>query len=106
MDYEGIKALLECTGGQFLRLKHLWLDAGYRGENKGKDWVEKALGWSVELVERPRKNLPPRGGADEVGGGISQGRQEGGLVQALTTPGISGLAAPLGSGTLLCLDRP
>src|SRR5215216_1172500 len=34
MDYEGIKALLECAGEQFLRLKHLWLDAGYRGENK------------------------------------------------------------------------
>src|SRR5215207_350080 len=58
MDYEGIKALLECAGEQFLRLKHLWLDAGYRGENKGKDWVEKALGWSVELVERPRKPAP------------------------------------------------
>ena len=60
MDYEGIKALLECAEEQFLRLKHLWLDAGYRGENKGKDWVEKALGWSVELVERPHANLPPR----------------------------------------------
>jgi hypothetical protein len=63
MDYERIKALLECAGEQFLRLKHLWLDAGYRGENKGKDWVEKALGWSVELwsvelVERPRKAAP------------------------------------------------
>jgi putative transposase len=58
MDYEGIKVLLECAGEQFLRLKHLWLDAAYRGENKGKDWVEKALGWSVELVERPRKPAP------------------------------------------------
>ena len=34
------------------------VDAGYRGENKGKDWVEKKLGWSVELVERPRKPAP------------------------------------------------
>ena len=34
------------------------MDAGYRGENKGKDWVEKKLGWSVELVERPRKPAP------------------------------------------------
>ena len=33
----------------------LWLT---RGENKGKDWVEKALGWSVELLERPRKAVP------------------------------------------------
>src|SRR5215213_6571340 len=58
MDYEGIKALLERAGEQFLRLSHLWLGAGYRGEDKGKDWVEKALGWSVELVERPRKPAP------------------------------------------------
>jgi hypothetical protein len=29
-----------------------------RGEDKGKDWVEKASGWSVELVERPRKPAP------------------------------------------------
>jgi len=27
----------------------------YRGEDKGRGWVEKALGWSVELVERRRK---------------------------------------------------
>jgi putative transposase len=58
MDYEGIKLLLERAGEQFLRLSHLWLDAGYRGEDKGKDWVEKTLGWSVELVERPRKPAP------------------------------------------------
>ena len=55
MDYEGIKKLLQHAGETFPRLKHLWLDAGYRGEDKGKDWVEKTLGWSVDLVERPRK---------------------------------------------------
>jgi putative transposase len=27
----------------------------YRGEDKGKDWVQKKLGWSVDLIERPRK---------------------------------------------------
>jgi hypothetical protein len=43
---------------QFPRLKHLWVDAGYRGEDKGKDWVERTLGWSVELVERHRKPAP------------------------------------------------
>jgi putative transposase len=58
MDYEGIKPLLEHAGKRFCRLSHLWLDAGYRGEDKGKDWVEKTLGWSVELVERPRKPAP------------------------------------------------
>ena len=34
------------------------MDSAYRGEGKGKDWVEKALGWSVDLVERPRKPAP------------------------------------------------
>ena len=28
------------------------------GEDKGKDWVEKELGWSVDLVERPRQAAP------------------------------------------------
>ncbi len=58
MDWDGIKMLLERAEVEFPRLKHLWLDAGYRGEDKGKDWVEKALGWTVELVERPRKPAP------------------------------------------------
>src|ERR671916_502309 len=58
MDYEGIKALLEQAGEQFSRVRHLWVDAGYRGENKGKDWVEKKLGWSGELGERPPKPVP------------------------------------------------
>ena len=55
LDQEGIKPLLARAGEQFFRLKHLWLDAGYRGEDKGKGWVEKTLGWAVELLERPRK---------------------------------------------------
>ena len=55
MDSEGIKTLLERAGELFPRLSHLWLDGGYRGEDKGKDWVQKYLEWSVELVERPRK---------------------------------------------------
>src|SRR3712207_172482 len=60
MDYEGIKSLLGHAGERFPRLSHLWLDGAYRGEDKGKDWVEKALGWTVELVERPRKPAPEK----------------------------------------------
>jgi hypothetical protein len=55
MDWDGIKMLLECADVEFPRPTHLWLDAGYRGEDKGKDWVEKTLGWSLDLVERPKK---------------------------------------------------
>jgi putative transposase len=58
MDWDGIKTLLQRADVHFPRLKHLWVDAGYRGEDKGKDWVEKTLRWSVELVERPRKPAP------------------------------------------------
>jgi predicted metal-dependent RNase len=40
MDYEGIKkTLLDRAQQRFPRLSHLWLDAGYRGEDKGKDWA-------------------------------------------------------------------
>jgi hypothetical protein len=49
MDYEGIKTLLQKANEHFPRLRHLWLEAGYRGEDKGKDWL--------------------RGVAEEVGGG-------------------------------------
>jgi putative transposase len=72
MDYEGIKTLLKHAGAAFSRLKHLWLDAGYRGEGKGKDWVEKTLGWSAQLVERPRKPAPRERCSDGVGEGMDQ----------------------------------
>jgi putative transposase len=58
MDYEGIKTLLRDADEAFPRLSHVWLDAGYRGEDKGADWVQKALGWSAELLERQRKPAP------------------------------------------------
>jgi putative transposase len=58
MDWDGIKTLLRQADTQFHRLKHWWVDAGYRREDKGKDWVERTLRWSVELVERPRKPAP------------------------------------------------
>ena len=60
MDYEGIKALLRKADERFPRLTHLWLDAGYRGEGKGADWVQKTLGWSVDVVERPKKPAPEK----------------------------------------------
>jgi putative transposase len=60
LDHEGIKALLGRADGRFPRLSHLWLDAGYRGEDKGADWVRKTLGWSVDLIERPRKPAPEK----------------------------------------------
>jgi putative transposase len=40
------------------RLSHLWMDAGYTGEGKGADWVQKVLGWTAEIVRHPPKLLP------------------------------------------------
>jgi putative transposase len=41
------------------RLSHLWLDAGYRGGGQRRGLgTEKTLGWSVDLVERPKKPAP------------------------------------------------
>ena len=43
IDQEGIKQLLRHADQKFPRLKLLWLDAGYRGEDKGKGWVQRRL---------------------------------------------------------------
>jgi hypothetical protein len=34
------------------------LDAGYTGEGKGPDWVQKAVGWAAEIVRHPPKLVP------------------------------------------------
>jgi len=57
MDRDGVKLLLptETIRTHFPRLQHIWLDAGYNGRGKGKDWIESALGWRAEIVKhRPR----------------------------------------------------
>lgn len=54
-DRDGIKLLLEGLRQWFPRLSHVWLDAGYNGKGKGKDWVEKALGLSAQIVRHPPK---------------------------------------------------
>jgi putative transposase len=59
-DRDGIKLLLEPARSGFLkRLSHLWLDAGYTGqEDRGAGWVEKVLGWTAEIVRHPKKLAP------------------------------------------------
>ncbi len=39
IDQEGIKPLLDGAKELFRRLSHPWLDAAYRGEEKGRGWV-------------------------------------------------------------------
>jgi putative transposase len=58
-DRDGIKLLLEPAKTGFLeRLSHLWLDAGYTGEQRGAGWVKKVLGWTAEIVRHPKKLAP------------------------------------------------
>ena len=58
-DRDGIKLLLGPTAGAGLpRLSHLWLDAGYTGQDRGAGWVERALGWTAEIVRHPPKPAP------------------------------------------------
>ncbi len=58
-DREGIKTLLQPVQDRLpQRLSHLWMDAGYTGEGRGADWVQKALGWTAEIVRHPPKLAP------------------------------------------------
>ncbi len=52
-DEDGIKLLLEFARIELSRLKHLWVDAGYRG--RGRRWSMEVLGLSVEVVRKPQK---------------------------------------------------
>jgi putative transposase len=55
-DRDGIKGVLHKRAEEpFPRLSHLWLDAGYNGKGKGKEWAEKTLGLTVEVVRPPRR---------------------------------------------------
>ena len=57
-DREGIKILLDLAPKHLPRLSHLWMDAGYTGEGKGEDWVERVLGWRAQIVRHPPKMAP------------------------------------------------
>lgn len=57
MDRDGVKVLLLHAAddlrldirSQFPRLRHVWLDVG----DKDKDWIERTLGWSTDIVAHP-----------------------------------------------------
>src|SRR5688500_3809106 len=59
MDYEGIKTLLGRAEEQFPRLSHLWMDAGYRGEDKGADWALRRP-WAGAWISWSARKSPPR----------------------------------------------
>lgn len=51
-DRDGIMALVAPLPHQRPRLRHVWVDAAYRG--RAVIWLQQALGWSVEVVQKPR----------------------------------------------------
>ncbi len=51
-DRNAVPLVLAGLTTVFPRLRHLWVDAGYRG--KGADWIRATLGWTVEVVKRTR----------------------------------------------------
>jgi putative transposase len=55
-DRAAVPLLLENSLEQFPRLEHVWVDQGYTGS--GQEWIERELGWTVEVVQHPPK---PRG---------------------------------------------
>jgi putative transposase len=57
-DQYGLRLLLESARAKLLRLKHLWVDAGYQG--RGKRWAEEVLGLSIEVVRKPQKPIPEK----------------------------------------------
>src|ERR687884_2353524 len=59
-DRQGIKLLLDVAARERLpeRLSHVWLDAGYTGQDEGAGWGERMLGWTAEIVRHPKKPAP------------------------------------------------
>jgi len=55
MDRDGVMLFVDGAATQFPRLRHVWLDAGYNGKGKGKDWIETQLGWTAKIVQHPPK---------------------------------------------------
>jgi len=55
-DGVGGQRLLEAIADRALalpRMRHLWVDTAYQGSFK--DWVEQTVGWTVEVVRKPRR---------------------------------------------------
>jgi transposase len=66
-DRAAVPLVLEGAAEEFPRLEHLWVDQGYTGA--GKTWIEKHLGWSVEVVKHPPKargEWQPRGDLEDL----------------------------------------
>jgi putative transposase len=64
-DRAAVPFLLRGIAEPFPRLDHVWVDQGYTGA--GREWIERELGWTVEVVQHPAK---PRGEWIPLGTGV------------------------------------
>jgi transposase len=109
-DRQGIKLLLEPASTGLTRLSHLWLDAGYTGQDKGAGWVERVLGWSAEIVRHPPKPAPEEvmmRWMDEVDEGVCQRGRGTRPEEALATGGPQAVfAEEVGGGAHVLVVGP
>lgn len=54
-DPAGGKQLLETLRGRFGRLRHLFIDGGYK--RTFQEWVTDTLGWTIEIVQHAYANI-------------------------------------------------
>jgi hypothetical protein len=59
MDRDGVTRLLSPghIKAAFPRLGHVWLDAAYTGKDKGQEWIEQHLGWTIQVVKPPPRRV-------------------------------------------------
>ena len=50
-DEDGLKLLLDLAQIELSRLKHLWVDAGYRG--RGRRWANEVSSYSRSYITNP-----------------------------------------------------
>ncbi len=70
---------------QFPRLTRPWFEGGDKGAGKGKDWAERALGWTARIVQHPQGPRSigrpscrrPVSGAYSPGAGLGNGSSPG-----------------------------
>lgn len=53
-DRNGAFLVLGAINGICQRLKLIWADMGYRGEDL-KNWIDQVCKWKLEIVKRPRR---------------------------------------------------
>ena len=87
---DGVAILLpvEEVRKELPQFKHVWFDSGYNGAEKGKEWIERNLGWTAEIVRhRPqRRGIWTTLSADEID-----------WSKVMPPPGCASVTAQMGS---------